>query len=410
LGYFEFDRMESHFILLALMSLFLFAKPSSALLRTSKAATGMRKAVNKNHLANRLYSSSSSDSTSSALDERDFNDKVQETYDRVLGMYTITSEANEKVKFVKNLQMKKRRDKEGLILLEGHRQVIDALRFGAVPKNVFITERGIDGPLGYSLMEAITGSHEQEEQEQQQQKGGEGSSSRSTGIFKRIDVVSDAIMKRCLSDVETAPGVVAAFQRPDRASYLHRQRTSSDQQSTMSHNPLVVLLDHVSDPGNMGSLIRSAFGFGADAVVTTGGCDPWAPKTIRSSMGMGLQLPVLETDGGGWTAALQSILSAPSPAQMKQLYPPFEAAQEDFQVLVADMGDGAVPYHEVDFTKPTILLIGSEATGPSLEVHALPGARKVYIPMLRDLESLNAAVAGSVILSEAARQRSAASK
>ena len=105
-----------------------------------------------------------------------------------------------------------------------------------------------------------------------------------------------------------------------------------------------------------------AFGFGADAVVTTGGCDPWAPKTIRSSMGMGLQLPVLETNG--WSEALQGILSAPSPAQMKQLYPPFEAAQEDFQVLVADVGDGAVPYHEIDFRKPTILLIGSEARGP----------------------------------------------
>lgn len=339
--------------------------------------------------------------SSKALDDEDedadLDAKVQATYDKVLGIRTIVSESNEKVKLVKNLQLKKRRDKEGLILLEGHRQVIDALRYGAVPRNIFMTERGINGPMGYSLMEAITFYNEAAIKD---------STSREDDLFRKIDLVSDTIMKKCFSDVENAQGVVAAFKRPDRASYLRANKTSQgaeDGSNNNSNSALVVFLDHLSDPGNMGTLIRSSFGFGVDAMILTGGCDPWAPKVIRSAMGMGLQVPIIET--AGWSDQLIDILEDPSPQQMGTLYPPLGHADQDFQILVADLDEKASPYYEMDFTKPTLLIVGSEARGPSVEVTSLPNAKRVFIPMLRDLESLNAAVAGSVILSEAARQR-----
>ena len=320
-------------------------------------------------------------------DGTDFDSRVQETYDRVLGMRMIVSESNEKVKLVKNLQLKKRRDKEGLILLEGHRQVIDALRYGVAPRNIFITDKGIDGPMGYSLMEAITFS-------------GEAAGDSGEDLFRKIDVVSDTLMKKCFSEVETAQGLVAAFKRPNRESYLHRIK---EKESSSNANALVVFLDHVSDPGNMGTLIRSSFGFGADTMILTGGCDPWSPKVIRSAMGMGLQIPIIET--AGWSDQLLDILAEPSPSQMGSLFPLLEHANQDYQILVADMSADATPYYDVDFTKPTMVVVGSEARGPSPEVLGLPNAKKIYIPMARDLESLNAAVAGSVILSEAARQR-----
>lgn len=325
-------------------------------------------------------------------DGSDVDSRVQETYDRVLGMRMIVSDSNEKVKLVKNLQLKKRRDKEGLILLEGHRQVIDALRYGAAPRNIFITDKGIDGPMGYSLMEAITFSNDV---------------ARDAGedIFRKIDVVSETIMNKCFSEVETSQGVVAAFQRPNRETYLNNDKPKTDGENK---NALVLFLDHVSDPGNMGTLIRSSFGFGVDTMVFTGGCDPWAPKVIRSAMGMGLQIPIIET--AGWSDQLLDILAQPSPSQLGTLYPPLEQADQEFQILVADIGEDAIPYNEVDFTKPTLLVVGSEARGPSPEVHGLPNAKRIYIPMLRDLESLNAAVAGSVILSEAARQRRGSQK
>ncbi len=314
----------------------------------------------------------------------DFDMQVQDTYDKVNTRRMIISEDNSKVKLVKSLQQKKKRDKESLILLEGHRQVIDALRFGARPRHIFLTKGGIDGPMGYSLMEAMTFG--------------------CTEFLSEVDIVSDTIMRKCFSDVENAQGVVASFARPDRDTYLAgkegKEKGDSDQQ------PLLVLLDRLSDPGNMGTLIRSSFGFGADAVVVAEGCDPWAPKTIRSAMGMGLQVPVLETS---WEGELIDILREPSIEAVGRLYPstsnPDSGGKNQYQILVADCDDLAVPYTEVDYTQPTIVVVGSEARGPSPEVLNLPNAKKIYIPMHRDLESLNAAIAGSIVLSEAARQR-----
>jgi|MDTB01.1.fsa_nt_gb TrmH family RNA methyltransferase len=313
----------------------------------------------------------------------DFDMKVQDTYDKMSKRRMIISEDNSKVKLVKSLQQKKKRDKESLVLLEGHRQVIDALRFGSRPRHIFITERGIDGPLGYSLMEALTFG--------------------CTDSLSEVDIISDTIMRKCFSDVENAQGVVASFARPNRETYLPSR---GGEEGASDQPPLLVVLDRLADPGNMGTLIRSSFGFGADAVVVAEGCDPWAPKTIRSAMGTGLQLPVVETTWGG---ELLDILEKPSIEAVGRLYPSshesYSGSQNQYQILIADCDVSAVPYTEIDYTQPTILVVGNEAHGPSPEALDLPCARKIYIPMQRDLESLNAAIAGSIILSEAARQR-----
>lgn len=151
------------------------------------------------------------------------------------------------------------------------------------------------------------------------------------------------------------------------------------------------------DPGNVGTLLRAAAGAGADGVLLTPGCaDPWGLKALRAGMGAQLRMPVV--CGVGWPA-IDALLRA----------------DLGCAVCVADGDDAgsarpaadrrpSVGYAQHDWTAPSALVVGSEADGPSAEAHALASAR-VSIPMANGMESLNAGVAGAVILFEASRQR-----
>lgn len=146
---------------------------------------------------------------------------------------------------------------------------------------------------------------------------------------------------------------------------------------------LVVLADGLTDPGNLGTLIRTADALGAAGLVTAaGGVDPYSPKVVRSAMGSLFRLPVVKN------VASDAALAA-WPAQ----------------VVVAEADGAALPW-EVDFRKPTVLVVGSEAHGPSAAARQAASVR-VRIPMPGGAESLNATVAASLLLYEALRQRTA---
>eukprot|EP00981_Chlorochromonas_danica_P004400 scaffold879_cov170-Ochromonas_danica.AAC.15 len=186
-------------------------------------------------------------------------------------------------------------------------------------------------------------------------------------------------------ETTNGPGVIAAVQRP--------QYTNQLLSLPINNAPLIVLLDRLADPGNAGTLIRSAYGLGVQAICAVESCDLWSPKVLRSAMSASLRLPLYEWKWSETASNLQSLLG--------------EYGQ-DYQVIVADGRDENLSYHQVDFLKPTVLVIGNEAHGVSQEVKKLP-ARDIHftrIPMLRPLESFNAAVAGSIFLAEAASQRS----
>lgn len=142
-----------------------------------------------------------------------------------------------------------------------------------------------------------------------------------------------------------------------------------------------LLLDGVQDPGNVGTIWRTADAFGADGLILCGGCtDPWSPKTVRATMGAVFRLPVYEC---ALEAAAEGLERAGLP-----LYA--TALREDTEdVRRVDLGRGAV-------------IIGSEGRGVSREALSLCG-RTIKIPMSPRCESLNAAVAASVILWEMAR-------
>lgn len=151
---------------------------------------------------------------------------------------------------------------------------------------------------------------------------------------------------------------------------------------------LLLLLDGVQDPGNVGTLLRSAEAFGAAAMlVTEGTADVWNGKALRASAGAAFRLPVLR-----WTPQLHGALRTLGVRLLAAV--PQQA--------------GAITIPQSNLTTGCVLAIGSEGKGLSPALLAVADGR-VTLPMLGRTESLNAGVAGSILLYEAARQRSAVS-
>jgi TrmH family RNA methyltransferase len=146
---------------------------------------------------------------------------------------------------------------------------------------------------------------------------------------------------------------------------------------------LVLVLDSISDPGNLGSLLRTAVAGGVEAVlISEGSADYFSPKVVRSGMGAHFRLPAaVMTD-----------------AEIIDI-----CRQWGVQVWASVMGQGVV-YTRAALDKPAALIVGSEADGVSEEF--LHASELLHIPMPGDSESLNAAAAGAILLFEAVRQRS----
>ena len=172
-----------------------------------------------------------------------------------------------------------------------------------------------------------------------------------------------------LSDTETSQGVLAVFSLP-----THHLSPKND---------FILILDQVRDPGNLGTILRTAEAAGVQAVLLSSGTtDAWSPKVVRSSMGSHFRLPILSLDWQEMTTAVSG-----------------------FQVLHADMV-GEMAYWEADLRHPTAMLIGSEADGISAQGQRIVTG-SVRIPMAGSNESLNAAISAGILLFEVLRQRSA---
>ncbi|HEX4285864.1 MAG TPA: RNA methyltransferase [Terracidiphilus sp.] len=147
--------------------------------------------------------------------------------------------------------------------------------------------------------------------------------------------------------------------------------------------PLVVVLAGLQDPGNLGTIIRSAEAFGASGILCLPGTvHAWNSKTVRASAGSIFRIPILTADPEEAIARLRS---------------------SGIEVLVA-AADSALAADRAHLAHPTAFLIGNEGNGVPVEIAALADGA-VRIPCPGQVESLNAAVAASVLLYEAARQR-----
>ena len=183
----------------------------------------------------------------------------------------------------------------------------------------------------------------------------------------RVTLLSDALFK-ALSTVDSPTGILAAVATPEGRPAPRDAR-------------LALLLEDIQDPGNVGTLLRSAAAAGASHVMLSAGCAfAWSPKVLRAAMGAHFSLEIAEgADLGAWVAAYRG-------------------------TSIALGGRAARSLYDLDLAKPCALLVGNEGAGltPALQEAATVRAR---IPMPGRMESLNAGTAGSIALFECVRQR-----
>lgn len=148
----------------------------------------------------------------------------------------------------------------------------------------------------------------------------------------------------------------------------------------------LLIADGVHDPGNLGTILRTAAAAGVQAaLLPPGTADAFAPKVVRSSMGAHFRLPIFQP---GW-GEIREIVS--------------DAGKQPLQVYLAD-AKGGISCYQADFRTPLALIMGGEAEGAGEEAAELATAR-VHIPMPGKIESLNAAVAAAILMFEVVRQR-----
>jgi TrmH family RNA methyltransferase len=261
---------------------------------------------------------------------------------QVGSLRVITSSQNSKIKLVRALlgRAKERRE-AGMFVVEGVRLIEEAVNSNWVIRFALyddsLSERGM------RLIEKLED--------------------------KKIEVEKvESRMLQSLSETETPQGLLAVLEFT---------------QLPIPHPPDFLLIpDQIRDPGNLGTLLRSAAAAGVQAVLlppeTT---DAFAPKVVRSGMGAHFRLPIHSM---AWEEIKQVSKSA------------------NMQFFLADM-DGKSCW-ETDLRQPLALIVGGEAEGASEQAREL-ATQKISIPMSGEVESLNAGVAGSVLLFEVVRQR-----
>lgn len=272
-------------------------------------------------------------------------------------MVTVTSLDNPTVKYVRALGKRRERQRERAFVVEGARLLDEALRAGARPRAVLLAREllGTSEELDRLLVRL-------------------GEVYNRSGQSIRLLEVTPAVL-RSVSETESPPGIVAVFAFPER----HEAAPGP---------PLIVIADGVRDPGNLGAILRSALGAGVTAVYTTPATvDLYNPKVVRAAMGAHFRLAL--RSNVGWDA-LDEALNA-------------------CDVVWGADAAGDTDYSAVDWTGASAVIVGNEDRGMTPQGHERCTGL-LAIPLAGGLESLNAAVATSVIVFEAARQRRAADR
>lgn len=263
---------------------------------------------------------------------------------------TITSLKNPKIKTLLALQEKSRlRREKSLFPVEGRRELFHCLESGYVPETLF-------------LCPEILGSMEKK-------------------------IADEALIINPDCGIEEVPAYVyakIAFREGTEgiiAEMRSKDRTLASLE--LPDKPLVVVLESVEKPGNLGAVLRSADAAGADAVLI---CDPltdlYNPNLIRASIGAVFTVPTVACSTGEAIKFLKD---------------------RHINILTAQLQDSS-PYYAVDMKKGTAIVMGTEATGLSVTWRMAADAH-IMIPMLGKLDSLNVSVSAAILLFEAVRQR-----
>lgn len=250
----------------------------------------------------------------------------------------ITSKNNDRIKNIKKLlASKKARDEQGLFVVEGEKMVLEAP--SELIHKIYITEE-----RSRELRESLPKDRD-------------------------VETVAEDVMK-AVSDTVTPQGVAALVRKPlDMSERFIEDVKKRD-------DLLVVLLDGIRDPGNMGTIIRTAEAAGVDYVIMSDdSVDVYSPKVVRSTMGSIFRVKILTAD---IAESIHLLLN------------------EDTEVY-ATAPDAKAVFDTIAYGKRKAFIIGNEAAGISAEILAMD-IKKIRIPMHGEVESLNAAVSLAVIL------------
>ncbi|NXY17638.1 MRM3 methyltransferase, partial [Atrichornis clamosus] len=304
-------------------------------------------------------------------------------------------------KVVTIAKSKKFRDNHGKVLLEGHRLIKDALEAGAVPQTLFFSTVGHLKVLP------------------------EAEIKQATLVKVKFEDIKN------WSDLVTPQGLLGIFSKPNPAkmSYPAAQLTSS--------LPLLLICDNIRDPGNLGTILRSAAGAGCEKVLLTKGCvDPWEPKVLRAGMGAHFRLPIIanldwesvphnlpagvqvcvaDNNDPDAPAEAASVLRgadgagcAPDSLKAPVKSSPKAAPEHKDGKGAAGIPELAAQYYYEDWAQtPVAVVIGGETHGLSpdaLQLAASTGGKRLVIPVVPGVDSLNSAIAAGIVLFEGKRQ------
>ena len=264
-------------------------------------------------------------------------------------MIEITSMKNPIIKAIKSLYRKKERMKSGSFIIEGIKIIEEAMAHKHPMKHIVYTDKLMTTKGGPEFFQTIR-------------------------AMENLIYVPENIFKE-ISDTENPQGVLAIA----RFSFEDLQGLKEKE------NPSLIFLDRLQDPGNMGTIIRTADAFNIDGIIITdGSVDPYNPKVVRATMGSIFRLPIyyIEDSING-----------------------LSALKDQGLMVYSTSLEESLPIYDIDYNGGFVLVIGNESTGVSDEVYALSD-RLIRIAMPGKAESLNEGVAASIILYEAMKQRS----
>jgi TrmH family RNA methyltransferase len=260
----------------------------------------------------------------------------------------IVSPGNPRIKAAAALRERSARSTSGLTLVDGARELRRALDAEVEVIEAFVVESRLAGPDARAALDGLL----------------------AAGV--EIVPVSDAALSR-LAFGDRNEGLVAVIRLPARTLGDLRLR----------EDPLIAVIEDVEKPGNVGAVLRSADGAGADAVIAAAaGTDLANPNVIRASAG----------------TVFSVLTAAAEPADV------IDWLREQRIRIVAARVDGATPYTDVDLTGPLAIALGSEADGLSSAWDA-PDIEGIRLPMRGVADSLNVSVSAAILLYEARRQR-----
>lgn len=261
----------------------------------------------------------------------------------------ITSSSNSIIKEIKSLHRKKDRWMKKSFFVEGIRAVEECIKSSDKVEYLVYSDMIFDINGGKELLNKL-----------------------NLGNY-RLSYISDKLFRE-ISDTEKPQGILAVVKYDFKRA----------EEVLLDKGNFFILLDRVQDPGNMGTIIRTADAFGSNGVIVTEGCvDVFNPKTIRSTMGSIFHIPLLYYRSAG--EAIN------------------ELKENNIKIITTSLN--AEDYcFDVDFKESLALVIGNEASGVSNEVIDVSDLL-IKIPMPGEAESLNAAIASSVIMYEVLRQR-----